>query len=297
MVPLSMRLNRFLAASGLGSRRSCEELILTGSVTINGQVCQNLATDVTDADFVKVGSRRILPEKHVYILLHKPRGYLCTAADTHERRTIFDLLPANWPRLFHVGRLDRDSEGLLILTNDGELGLHLTHPRYKIEKEYEVLLDRPYDSARDTPRLLHGVSIEGGRAKADAVRQLSPTLLRIVLRQGLKRQIRLMLYKVGYEVKRLIRIRIGSLRLTGLRAGEWRALTAAEVEALRSERPEPASAPAGKPVRPGKPKPVPGKKAGSDVSRPRGTRGRAPGKSGFNGRGSASSAPRAARRP
>ena len=167
-----MRINRFLAASGLGSRRSCEELILTGKVTINGQICQNLATEVSEADFVKVGSRRILPEKHLYILLHKPRGYLCTASDTHDRHTIFELLPAHWPRLFHVGRLDRDSEGLLILTNDGDLGLHLTHPRYKIEKEYEVLLDRPFDTAKDTPRLLHGVSnrrrpCKGGLRAAD----------------------------------------------------------------------------------------------------------------------------------
>jgi 23S rRNA pseudouridine2605 synthase len=229
-----MRINRFLAASGLGSRRSCEELILTGSVTINGKVCQNLATEVSEEDFVKVGSRRILPEKHLYILLHKPRGYLCTAADTHDRHTIFELLPPKWPRLFHVGRLDRDSEGLLILSNDGDLGLHLTHPRYKIEKEYEVLLDHPYKGAIDTPKLLRGVSIEGGRARAESVRQLSPVLLRIVLRQGMKRQIRQMLYKVGYEVERLIRIRIGPLRLTELRAGEWRALTAAEVKELQS---------------------------------------------------------------
>ena len=235
-----MRLNRFLAASGLGSRRSCEELILGGNVTVNGRVCQNLATDVTDSDFVKVGSRRIVPEKPLYVLLHKPRGYLCTAADTHERRTIFDLLPGAWPRLFHVGRLDRDSEGLLILTNDGDLALHLTHPRYKIEKEYEVLLDKPFDYNADAPRLLRGVSIEGGRAKAEAIRQLSPLILRISLRQGLKRQIRLMLYKLGYEVERLVRMRIGSLSLAGLPAGEWRALTADEVKALQTERPQPA---------------------------------------------------------
>jgi len=238
-----MRINRFLAASGLGSRRSCEELIRDGHVTINGHLCLNLATDVTEKDFVKVGSRRILPEKHLYILLHKPRGYLCTVSDTHERRTIFDLLPGQWPRLFHVGRLDRDSEGLMILTNDGDLALRLTHPRYKMEKEYEVLLNRPFDAAADAPRLLRGVSIEGGRAKAESVKQLSPVLLRIVLRQGIKRQIRLMLYKVGYEVERLIRVRVGPLRLTELRAGEWRALTGAEVEALSAVKPAPDDGP------------------------------------------------------
>ncbi len=214
-----MRLNRFLAAAGLGSRRGCEGLILGGKVTVNGQVVTRLATEVTERDFVKLGGRRIVPEKPLYILLHKPRGYLCTAEDTHDRQTIFELLPGKWPRLFHVGRLDRESEGLLILTNDGELGLHLTHPRYKIEKEYEVLLDRPFDAAKDAARLLRGVNIEGGRAKADQVRQLSPNLLRIVLRQGLKRQIRLMLYKVGYEVERLVRTRIGPLRLEGCGRG------------------------------------------------------------------------------
>lgn len=333
-----MRINRFLAASGLGSRRSCEELIIAGDVTINGHVCQNLATEVKETDFVRVGSRRIMPEKPLYVLLHKPRGYLCTAADTHERRTIFDLLPAQWPRLFHVGRLDQDSEGLLILTNDGDLGLHLTHPRFKIEKEYEVLLDRPYNGAVDTPKLLAGVHIEGGKASAEAVRQMSPVILRIILRQGLKRQIRQMLYKVGYEVKRLIRTRIGPLRLTDLRAGEWRVLTGAEVEMLRAAKPseprKPAKA-AGKPggassasSRPGKSvpsrpgkfaarsggdkkPPAPGGKPGPrgrsgprDAERPssprawkgggagRGKPGRKP-----TGSGSASSAPRAGRRP
>ena len=230
-----MRLNRFLAASGLGSRRSCEELVRAGRVTINGRVAENLATEVSGEDFVKLGGKRVMPEKRLYILLHKPRGFLSTAADTHDRRTIFDLLPANWPRVFHVGRLDRDSEGLLILTNDGDLSLHLTHPRYKIEKEYEVLLDRPYDAAAGTPKLLHGVNIEGGRARADAVKQIAPNGIRIVLRQGLKRQIRLMLYKVGYEVERLIRTRIGPLRLTDLRPGEWRFLTEVEVKMLQAK--------------------------------------------------------------
>jgi len=307
-----MRLNRFLAASGLGSRRSCEELILGGTVTINGQICQNLAREVTGEDFVKVGSRRVVPEKPLYILLNKPRGYLCTVIDTHDRRTIFDLLPGSWPRLFHVGRLDRDSEGLIILTNDGDLALHLTHPRYKIDKEYEVLLDRPYEAAKDTPKLLRGVSTEHGRARADGVRQMSPVIIRLVLRQGLKRQIRLMLYKVGYEVKRLIRIRIGPLRLTDLKAGEWRTLTEAEVKALRAERLQPGPGTNAGPGGEGKSMPG-GKKAGPagtrkrggekavrrpDVSRPGDAKRPAPVRSRSIARkGSASSAPKAGRRP
>ncbi len=208
-----------------------------------------------------------------------------------------------------MGRLDRESEGLLILTNDGDLALRLTHPRYKIEKEYEVLLDRPFDSAADTPRLLRGVNIEGGWAKAEAVRRLSPVLLRIVLRQGLKRQIRLMLYKLGYEVKRLIRMRIGGLRLTELRAGEWRALTAAEVEALRKERVgvskgtgreagesssragRPGGAAEGTKDRTGRRAKPAGRREGSRPRRGSSARSR------INGKGSAASTPRAGRRP
>jgi 23S rRNA pseudouridine2605 synthase len=223
---------------------------------------------------------------------------------------------------------------LLILTNDGDLGLRLTHPRFKIEKEYEVLLDRPFDAAADKPRLLRGVNVEGGRAKAEAVRQLSPVLLRIVLRQGLKRQIRLMLYKLGYEVKRLIRMRIGSLRLTELRAGEWRALTAAEVKGLQNEEVRASKVTAREEgnskfeirnskgenerkgeVRAGKREGamaggegtkgtkarIPGrsaKPAGErEASRRRGARGGASARTGFSGKGRAASAPRPGRRP
>src|SRR5438105_3522289 len=155
-----MRLNRFLASAGLGSRRGCEELIRDGRVTVNGKVCTNLATQVSPQDFVKVNGKSARPQKSLYILLNKPPGYICTARDTHERRTIFDLIPASFPRLVHVGRLDKESEGLLLLTNDGELSLLLTHPRFKIDKEYEVTLNRPLQTD-DRERLLKGVPIEG----------------------------------------------------------------------------------------------------------------------------------------
>jgi 23S rRNA pseudouridine2605 synthase len=233
-----MRLNRFLAAAGLGSRRGCEELIRAGRVTINGQVCTDLATNVADEDFVKVNGRRAQPQRQLYVLLHKPRGYLCTASDTHERRTVFDLLPREWPRLFHVGRLDKESEGLLILTNDGDLSLRLTHPRYKVEKEYEVLLDRPFDFAADRVKLLKGMTIEGGWAKAEFLQKLSNTALRVVLRQGLKRQIRLMFDALDYKVKALMRTRIGSLRIENLRRGEWRFLSSREIKSLLGENTE-----------------------------------------------------------
>ena len=229
-----MRLNRFLASAGLGSRRSCEELIRTGQVTINGVLCETLATTVAPHDVVKVGNHVLHTAAPTTLLLHKPPGFLCTAADTHERRTIFDLLPPNFPRLFHVGRLDRESEGLLLLTNDGELSLKLTHPRYKVEKEYEVVLDRAFDFELTT-KLLNGIALEEGWAKAESVYKLGSTKLKVVLKQGMKRQIRLMFYALGYEVKRLIRVRIGPLQLGDMPPGSWRVLTQKEIDALLAE--------------------------------------------------------------
>lgn len=229
-----MRLNRFLASAGLGSRRSCEELIRTGQVTINGVLCENLATTVEPSDVVKVGQRVLHSAAPMTLLLHKPPGYVCTASDERARQTIFDLLPPHFPRLFHVGRLDRDSEGLLLLTNDGELSLKLTHPRYKVEKEYEVVLDRSFDFER-TEKLLHGISLEEGWAKAEAVFKLGPNKLKVILRQGLKRQIRKMFYALGYEVEKLVRVRIGSLKIGDMPPGTFRALTQKEIETLLTE--------------------------------------------------------------
>lgn len=228
-----MRLNRFLAAAGLGSRRGCEELIRAGKVSINGSVCIDLATTVSPTDHVKVNNKLIRQEKPFYVMLNKPPGYLCTASDEMGRRTIFELLPKNWPRLFNIGRLDKESEGLLILTNDGELALRLTHPRYKIDKEYEVVIDKPFNMAH-REKLLKGIHIEGGRAKAESVHHLANNHLKIVLRQGLKRQIRLMMYDLGYDVKMLARTRIGSLKLDVHRGG-WRLLTDREVRNLLQE--------------------------------------------------------------
>lgn len=228
-----MRLNRFLASAGLGSRRGVEELITSGQVRVNGKVVTDLATQVGPDDAVKVGSRLLRAEQKITVLLNKPPGYVCSASDERDRKTIFDLLPANWPRVYHVGRLDKDSEGLLLVTNDGDLSLALTHPRYKIEKEYEVLLDKPFNP-QDREKLLKGFHIIGGRAKAEHVEILNPKHLRLVLTQGIKRQIRLMLYELGYEVERLARIRLGPLKIGEMRPGEWRLLTAKEIAALKA---------------------------------------------------------------
>jgi len=229
-----MRLNRFLAAAGLGSRRSCEELIRTGQVTINGVLCENLATTVEPTDVVKLGNRVLHTSAPVTLILNKPPGFICTASDEHNRQTIFDLLPTNFPRLFHVGRLDRESEGLLIVTNDGELALKLTHPRYKVDKEYEVVLDHTFDFELAS-KLLHGITLEEGWAKAESVFKLGPNKLKVVLRQGMKRQIRLMFYALGYEVKRLTRVRIGPIEIQKMPLGSWRVLTQKEIDALLAE--------------------------------------------------------------
>ena len=237
-----MRLNRFLASAGLGSRRSVEELITTGQVRINGHVVSDLATKVAEGDAVKVGSRLLHTQQTLTAVLNKPRGYVCTASDELDRRTIFDLLPPNWPRVHHVGRLDKESEGLLIVTNDGDLSLKLTHPRYKIDKDYEVLLDKPFDPA-DRAKLLRGFHIIGGRAKIERIEILGPAHLKLTLNQGIKRQIRLMMYELGYEVERLVRVRIGPLKIGETRPGDWRVLTSKEVAALR----QPATSPEKKP--------------------------------------------------
>lgn len=227
-----MRLNRFLASAGLGSRRGVETLIREGRVKINGRVIEDLATQVAPQDVVKVGQKVVRAEPILHVLLYKPRGFLVTASDELERRTIFNCLPPEWPRVFHVGRLDRESEGLLILTNDGDLSLALTHPRYKIDKEYEVTIDKAFDPSH-REKLLRGFHIMGGRAKMEAVTQTAEKKLRVVLRQGIKRQIRLMLYEMGYEVERLVRVRIGPIRIADLEPGQWRMLGKGELAALR----------------------------------------------------------------
>ena len=226
-----MRLNRFLAAAGVGSRRHCDELIAAGRVTINGRVCTDFSVQPAEGDHVKVGGKMVRAERKLHIVLHKPAGYVSTSSDPHARDTIFDLLPPHMPRLFNVGRLDANSEGLLVLTNDGELAQRLTHPRYKVDKEYEVTLDKAWD-AQLAPKLLRGVMLDGQRARLERIHAISQMRVRVILRQGINRQIRRMFYEVGYEVKKLVRTRIGSLRLGDMPRGHWRPLTSAELRSL-----------------------------------------------------------------
>jgi len=227
-----VRLNRFLAAAGVGSRRKCDELIAAGRVTINGRVCTNFSAQPDERDHVKADGKLLHLERAMTIALHKPAGFVSSRSDPNARDTIFDLLPPKFPRLFNIGRLDAQSEGLLLLTNDGNFAQQLTHPRFKIEKEYEVTLDRQWDREH-AQKLLRGIFLDGQRAQIARIHSIGPTRLRVVLRQGINQQIRRMFYAVGYEVKRLVRVRIGNLRLGDLPRGQWRALSKTQLDALK----------------------------------------------------------------
>jgi len=231
-----MRLNRFLAVAGVGSRRHCDELIAAGRVAINGKTCTDFSAHPDTRDHVKVDGKLVHVAPPLTIMLHKPAGFVSTRKDQHARDTVFDLLPGKFLRLFNIGRLDAQTEGLLLLTNDGALAQRLTHPRYKVEKEYEVTLDRPWDPAL-TPKLLRGIFFDGQRARIARLHSVSPTRLRIVLQQGINRQVRRMFEAVGYHVKNLVRVRIGKLRLGDLPRGHWRALTKRELESFEGRAP------------------------------------------------------------
>jgi 23S rRNA pseudouridine2605 synthase len=226
-----MRLNRFLAAAGVGSRRHCDELIAASRVTINGKVCTNFSAQPSAHDHVKVDGKLVRVAPALTIMLHKPAGFVSTRKDEQARDTVFNLLPRKFSRLFNIGRLDAQTEGLLLLTSDGALAQRLTHPRYKTDKEYEVTLDRAWDPAL-RPKLLQGIFLDGQRAKIARVHLVSPTRLRVVLQQGINRQIRRTFEAVGYRVKHLLRVRIGNLRLGDLPQGHWRVLTRRELTAL-----------------------------------------------------------------
>jgi 23S rRNA pseudouridine2605 synthase len=228
------RLNKFLASGGFGSRRSCEELIRGGRVRINGHVVMELATLVRGGDDVRVGNRACrAPTQRVVLAMNKPKGVICSRTDVENRKTVFDLLPPGQPRLFYVGRLDYDSEGLLILTNDGDLANELAHPSRKVPKVYLVGIDRPLEPV-DAERLKRGVMTEFGFGRFDEVRSVGPRELRVVLSQGIKRQIRLMLQRLAYKVTLLRRIQIGGFRLDKLRTGQVRKLTEREIAQLRT---------------------------------------------------------------
>ena len=228
-----MRLNRFLALAGISSRRGAEEYIRRGRVTVNGELKTDLATQVAFSDQVRVDGKVVRTQEFVYLLLNKPADFLTTRSDERSRKTIYQLLPGDLPNLAHVGRLDKESEGLLLLTNDGDLAFRITHPKFKLEKEYLVTLDREF-GPEDSPKTKKGVYLSEGRARFDAIVKVNPRQVRVVLTQGLKRQVRRVFAALGYKVKRLQRVRIGPLTDRGLRPGEVRLLSQKEVDLLAS---------------------------------------------------------------
>jgi len=225
----------------VASRRRCEQLIQEGRVFVNGQPVRVLGSKIDpDRDTVAVDGQPVVVERKVYLALHKPAGVLCTNRDTHDRKRAVDLLPRSLPRLYTVGRLDKDTEGLLFLTNDGTFSLRLTHPRYKMSKTYLVEVEGELKSA-EIARLLKGVRSEGELLRADKIFQVRAqahaTELRLVLSEGRKRQIRRMMAAVGHPVKRLARLAVGPVELGNLRTSQWRHLTHEEIQQLMQVSP------------------------------------------------------------
>jgi 23S rRNA pseudouridine2605 synthase len=227
-----------IAAAGVASRRGAEDLLRAGRVRVNGEIASLGDSVDAERDVVTVDGRTLHAEPPAYWLLHKPRGVLTTVRDTHGRPTVLDFLPERMPRLFPVGRLDLDTEGLVLLTNDGELAHVLLHPSFESEREYEVRVSGRI--ARDAQRrLAEGVELDGGltapatvgRVRYDAASDTS--VFRLTLIEGKKRQIRRALAFLGHPVRALLRIRMGTLRLGDLAAGDARPLEDDEIRALR----------------------------------------------------------------
>src|SRR3954469_7090316 len=229
------RLQKILSQAGVASRRASEKLMTEGRVTVNGTTVLELGTKAdASRDDIRVDGRRIkMPERHIYLLVNKPSGYVTTRSDPQKRRTVIDLLKGVREYVYPVGRLDYDSEGLLILTNDGDLAAKLTHPRHGVPRVYEAtVLGEPDE--HDVRRLSKGVTIDGQRTGPAEVISIGPSRLRITVREGRNRQVRKMCDAIGHPVPKLRRVALGPLRDARLKPGAWRPLTAHEVERLRA---------------------------------------------------------------
>ena len=225
-----MRLNAYLARAGVASRRGGDELIKAGRVLVNGEPGR-LNTFVGSRDVVELDGRRLEPQRLAYVLLHKPPGVVTTARDPQGRRTVVDLV-RHEARVVPVGRLDADTTGALLLTNDGELAHRLAHPRYEVEKVYEAEVEgEPSDQA--LAALADGLELEDGRTAPAQVRRLARSHVELAIHEGRKHQVKRMLEAVGHPVRRLHRSRYAGLTLEGLGPGEWRELTDDEVAGLR----------------------------------------------------------------
>ncbi len=230
---IPVRLQRYLAACGIASRRKAEELILRGDVKVNGNTVRILGTKVTESDVVEYGGRIVTPEKKkLYIALHKPRGYICTSSDPEGRPTVLELLSdAYSERIYNIGRLDFNTSGLLLFTNDGEFARIVSHPSSQIEKEYLVETgESPSKNTLDSFK--NGVSIDGVRYTIVRYDKVGDRTTRIVLIEGKNREIRRLFESAGHEVLRIHRTRIGAVHIGTLKAGEHRPLSKSEISRL-----------------------------------------------------------------
>lgn len=234
-----VRLQKVLARLGYGSRRSVEEMIIAGKVSVNGTTAElgrriNPERDKVEVDGVPIGTAPGL----VYYLLHKPAGVITTMADTHDRPIVTDLVPDD-PRVFPVGRLDYETEGLLLLTNDGDLTHRLTHPSFGVEKQYLVRLDKPITRGH-IRRLREGIELEDGMTSPAKAATVAKDTIRLTITEGRNRQVRRMCGALGYEVTRLVRVRIGPITDRSLKAGQWRELDQDEVHELAKHSTRPS---------------------------------------------------------
>ncbi len=233
-----MRINKFLALAGLGSRRKVEELVTSGKIKVNGKVTKDLATDIKDTDIVYFGNNAVkVASNFVYYKLHKPKGYVTTASDDKERKTVMDLLRGVHARVYPVGRLDYDTEGLLLFTNDGEITNLLTKPSSEVEKTYTVHIEGEI-SKDDIQKLAAGVDIGGYVTKPCRVQLMERTSklskLRVTISEGKNRQIRKMFESIDKNITLLRRVQIGDIVLGGLSRGEYAPLNAKELRYLKS---------------------------------------------------------------
>lgn len=232
-----MRINKFIASCGISSRRKAEELILSGKVKVNDKVVKDLATDIKDTDSVMVNNKLItLQSNYEYYMLNKPKGYVCSASDDRDRKIVLDLINTN-ARIFPVGRLDYNSQGLLILTNDGELTYKLTHPKSNIGKTYLVKIEGDITNQQlDTLR--KGITIDGVKLRSCEITKLetanNQTKMEITIFEGRNREIRKMFESLNKTVTFLKRIKIGELKLGSLNRGEYRRLTPKEIKYLKN---------------------------------------------------------------
>ncbi|MGA9277361.1 pseudouridine synthase [Ilumatobacter sp.] len=231
-LPKGERLQKVLAAVGFGSRRTCDDLIAAGRVTVNGEVAILGRRVLADVDRVEVDGAPIgVKPGLVYYLLNKPAGVITTSADTHGRRTVLDIVPAE-PRVFSIGRLDLETEGLLLITNDGALANRIAHPSHGVDKEYLAEVDGGAVAAGKIRQLREGVELEDGVTAPAKVSQPEPGILRIVIHEGKNRQIRRMCEAIGHPVRRLVRTRVGPITDRNLQPGEWREWTDDERNAM-----------------------------------------------------------------